>query len=220
MDLDWDEEEPFGNAFVYLAMSDDLQAWAFQNDRFYLLKIGFCRDPEDRLSFLNGQRLRNSKRVRPCLNFTDWRIVGQWPMLTRASASKTEGRLKVVFDRALERFDRTELVKGYPPGNGETEIYRLPFRRLPPIWPGFFRAHGLEGRIVNQAVTVVEKAVEEIERRWSKRLILLDSCEDDPPERTSEPPSETAYRDLLEQVREDREAAERTREDGWPYGDD
>jgi hypothetical protein len=91
---------------------------------------------------------------------------------------------------------------------------------LPPIWPGFFRAHGLEGRVLNQAVTVVERAVEEIEHRWSKRLSLLEACQDDPPERTLESSSETAYRDFLQQVREDREAAERTREDGWPYGDD
>lgn len=204
MDFDWDDEAAFEGAFLYIAMSDRLQEWAFRNDRLHLVKIGYSRDPQDRLAYLNGKRLRGSKRVRPCLNFTDWRIIGQWPAPTRGSALETEGRLKDVFAKVFERFDRTEIVRGYPVENGETEIYRLPLRHLP-VLPGLFRAHGVKGRNVRQAVTVVEAAVEEIGRQWAKRLSLLD-CDNDPSEPTSECSSEAAYRDIVEQMQEDMDA--------------
>lgn len=217
MDFDWDEEAAFKGAFVYIAMSDGLQEWAFHNDRLHLVKIGYSRDPQDRLAYLNGERLWDAKRVRPCLNFTDWRIIGRWPVPSRRSAWKTEERLKDVFAKVFERFDRTEIVRSYPVGNGETEIYRLPLRHLP-VLPGLFRAHGVEGHIVSQAVTVVETAVEEIGRQWANRLSRLD-CDNDPPEPTSVCSSEATYRDTVEQMQEDMTAYMRARDDGWPYDD-
>jgi hypothetical protein len=219
MDFDLDcDVQPFDGVYVYIAMSDDLQEWAFHHDRLHLLKIGYSVDPDYRLAYLNGQGLRDGKPVRPCLNVTDWRIIGKWPLPHYGSAKKTEKRLKDIFARVFEPFDRTEIVKGHRVVNGETEIYRLPLRHLP-VLPGFFRIHGVEGHIVRQAVEIVEKAVEEIQRQWAARLNALDPWWEDPRERPATP-VEDRYGDIIERMQDDIDAEVRARDGGWPYGDD
>lgn len=215
-DFNWDVE-PFSGVYIYVAMSDDLQEWAFDHDRLHLLKIGYSKDPEDRLTYLNGQRLRGGKPVRPCLNIMDWRIVGKWPVPHYGSAKRTEKRLKDLFAKVFEPFDRLEIVNGYKAGNGETEIYRLPLKHLP-VLPGFFHTHGVETHLVSQAVTIVEKAVEEIQRQWAGRLRFL-AWGDDPWEQPL-PAVEDRYGDIVEQMQEDMEAEARSRDGGWPHDDD
>jgi len=217
-DFDWNVQ-PFDGVYVYIAMSDDLQEWAFHHDRLHLLKIGYSIDPEDRLAYLNGRGLRGDEPVRPCLNFRDWRIIGKWPVPHYGSARKTEKRLKETFAQVFEPFDRTEIVKGYRTDNGETEIYRLPFRHLP-VLPGFFRIHGVKDHVVSQAVVMIEKAVEEIQRQWASRLRFLDPWDEDLWEQPPIPDIEDRYGDIIEQMQEDMEAEARTRDGGWPYGDD
>lgn len=220
MDFDFDPDEyPREGVYIYIAMSDDLQEWAFHHDRLHLLKIGYSIDPEHRLAYLNGRGLRGGEPVRPCLNFTDWRIIGTWPLPHYGSAKKTEKRLKYAFTQVFEPFERTEIVENQPVGNGETEIYRLPLRHLP-VLPGFFRIHGLEGHIVSQAVVIVEKAVEEIRRQWTRRLRHLDRWDEDPWEQPPLPVIENRYGEIIEQMQEDMEAEARARDGGWPYDDD
>lgn len=217
-DFDWNVQ-PLDGVYIYIAMSDDLQEWAFHHGRLHLLKIGYSYDPENRLTYLNGNGRRRGEPVRPCLNFTDWRIIGKWPLPHYGSAEKTEKRLKDVFARVFEAFDRNEIVRGYRIGNGETEIYRLPLRHLP-VLPGFFRVHGVEGHIVSQAVEILEKAVEEIQRQWTLRLRFLDPLDEDPWEPPPIPAIRDRYGEMIEEMREDMKAEARARDGGWPYDDD
>lgn len=217
-DFEWDVQSA-GGVYVYIAMSDGLQEWAFHHDRLHLLKVGYSANPENRLVYLNGRDPRNGKPIRPCLNFTDWRIIGKWPLPHYDSAKKTEKRLKDLFAQVFEPFDRTEIVRGYRVRNGETEIYRVPLRHLP-VLPGFFRKHGVDGHLVSQAVVIVEKAVEEIQRQWVERLWFLDPEDEDLWEQPPSPVIEDRYGEIIEQLREDIEAESRARDDGWPYGDD
>lgn len=221
MEFDSDGDvQPFNGVYVYLAMSDDLQEWAFHHDRLHLLKIGYSIDPDERVAYLNGRGLRGGKRVQPCLDFTDWRIIGKWPLPHYGSAKKTEKRLKKVFAQVFESFDRTEIVEDCQVGNGETEIYRLPLRHLP-VLPGFFRIHGVSEHLVSQAVVMVEKAVEEIQRQWTGRLRFLDPWDnEDSWEQPPIPIIEDRYAGIIEQMQEDMEAETRARDDGWPYDDD
>jgi hypothetical protein len=220
MDFDFDRDvQPLDGVYIYIAMSDDLQEWAFHHDRLHLLKIGYSVDPEYRLAYLNGRGLRGGEPVRPCLNFTDWRIIGKWPLPHYGSAKKTEMRLKDAFAQVFEPFDRNEIVPDYRVSNGETEIYRLPLRHLP-VLPGFFHMHGLEGNIVSQAVVVVEKAVEEIQRQWAGRLRFLDPWDRDPREQPPRSALKDRYGEIIEQMQEDIEAESRARDGGWPYDDD
>lgn len=220
MDLDWDldwDVEPFRGVYVYIAVSDDLQEWAFRNGRLFLLKIGYSIDPERRVNYLNGKGMRVSGPVRPCLNFTDWRIAGKWPLPHYRSAERTEDRLKSLFARVFEQFDRTEIVKGRRADNGETEIYRLPLRHLP-VLPGFFHAPGEKGLLVGQAVEITERAVEVFQRQWVTRLRPSDQWSEDARNR---PTSATAaLDDIIAQMWEDAEGEAKARESGWPYGDD
>ncbi|WP_336962486.1 hypothetical protein [Sphingobium aquiterrae] len=86
--------------------------------------------------------------------------------------------------------------------------------------PGFFRIHGVEGHLVSQAVEIVEKAVEEIQRQWAGRLRFLDPLDEGLGEEPPMPVIEDRYGDIIEQMQEDMEAEARTHDGGWPYGDD
>ena len=133
------------------------------------------------------------------------------------SARRTEKRLKDLFAKVFEPFDRMEIVHGDQAGNGETEIYRLPLKHLP-VLSGFFQTHDVETHLVSQAVTIVENAVGEIQHQWSRRLRFLDPPGDDPWEQPL-PAVEDRYADIIGQMREDMEAEARSRDDGWPYDD-
>ncbi|WBX82380.1 hypothetical protein [Sphingosinicella microcystinivorans] len=217
-------DQGFEGGFVYVAMSDRLTEWALANDRLHLFKIGYSAGWSDRLAYLNGVAPW-PKRVRPCLNCTDWRFVGQWSFPALGTTKSTEKWLKKIFDRVFESFDRDELVKDFPAGNGETEIYRLRLRTLPRL-PELFQTHGIKGPIADKALRVIETAVVEISRQRSERWAALlaeqpggygDTWEDDWPEEDFERDCDDDYRRLVEQLDEDLEAIARADEEGWPY---
>lgn len=149
---------------VYLAVSDDLTAWAQANDRLHPFKIGSSKNARERVDYLNADP-RLAQAGQPCLGFRDWRLLEVWAIYDEESPLDMERSLMKRFAQFLEYLDFREVHGAPHAGNGETEIFRLKLELLP-IFPELFERHGLKGMIGRIAQDMIDLLVADIRRRF------------------------------------------------------